>query len=49
MSLFVEAKCLPNKICTAILFPVKEFNNVIVDELFRLFGTRHKISNSYHP
>ena len=26
-----------------------EFNNAVVDERFKLSGTKHKISSSYHP
>ena len=26
-----------------------EFNNAVVDELFRLSGVKHSISSSYHP
>ena len=26
-----------------------EFNNAVVDELFRMSGVKHRISSSYHP
>ena len=26
-----------------------EFNNTVVDELFKHSGTKHKVSSSYHP